>query len=224
KMAQVESDARDRTRECKAPEVAVELVRTPPTAALIGASEGADAVVVGARGHSMLSGVLLGSVSQHVARHAACPVVVTRQPYDPASTRVVVGVDGSGGSLRALEFGFEHADRTGASVTAIHAWRNLSRGGGAGMGYPLDSFTDEVQASERILAESVAGLAERYPDVPLAQEAIPVPPNRALADASQSAALLVVGSRGLGAFAGLMLGSISQSVLHHAQCPVAVVR
>lgn len=224
KMAQVESDARDRTRECKAPEVAVELVRTPPTAALIGASEGADAVVVGARGHSMLSGVLLGSVSQHVARHAACPVVVTRQPYDPASTRVVVGVDGSGGSLRALEFGFEHADRTGASVTAIHAWRNLSRGGGAGMGYPLDSFTDEVQASERILAESVAGLAERYPDVPLVQEAIPVPPNRALADASQSAALLVVGSRGLGAFAGLMLGSISQSVLHHAQCPVAVVR
>ena len=69
-------------------------------------------MVVGARGHSLLSGVVLGSVSQHVSRHASCPVVVTRTPYHPDSRRVVVGVDGSAGSRKALEFAFDHASRS----------------------------------------------------------------------------------------------------------------
>lgn len=224
KMAQLEKDAGDRTRNADVPAVAVDLTRDPPAVALIDASAEAALVVVGARGHSRLSGVLLGSVSQHVARHASCPVVVARQPYDPSSTRVVVGVDGSGGSREALEFAFDHADRIGGDVTVLHGWRSLSRGGSASLDFPFDGYSDELRVAERVLAESVAGFSERYPDVMVSEEAIPVAPSRALADASHAAALVVVGSRGRGAFAGMLLGSVSQAVLTHAECPVAVVR
>lgn len=218
KMAELEADAKDRLAGARTRDAALELVSVPPTQALIDASAHAVAVVVGARGHSLLSGVVLGSVSQHVTRHASCPVVVTRTPYHPDSKRVVVGVDGSTGSRKALEFAFDHASRSGSSVAAIHAWRNLARG------LPGDGLIEEIQAAERVLAEALAGFADQYPDVEVSAEAIPIAPQRALADASQAAELVVVGSRGLGAFAGLLLGSVSQSVLHHAQCPVAVVR
>ncbi|HLN75773.1 MAG TPA: universal stress protein, partial [Nocardioidaceae bacterium] len=218
KMAELEADARDRIAGARTAHAELEMVSIPPTQVLIEASSRAGTVVVGARGHSLLSGVVLGSVSQHVARHASCPVVVARTPYDPESTRVVVGVDGSTGSRKALEFAFEHAARHGDEVTAIHAWRNASRD------FSSESLVEEIRAAERILAEALAGFAEQFPAVKVNSEAVPTAPSRVLADASQAAALVVVGSRGLGAFAGLLLGSVSQSVLHHAQCPVAVVR
>ena len=224
KMARLESDARDRLKESKAPEFSVAVVDDPPTAALIDASDQASLVVVGARGHSLLSGVLIGSVSQHVSQHSLCPVVVVRPPRH-ALERVIVGVDGSPGSSAALEFAAERASRAGAALTVIHAWRSLSHGGGSVSGEPFeDRFHEETQAAERVLSEAVAGLGETYPDVKVGTEAIPVSPSRCLADASAAASLLVVGSRGRGAFAGMLLGSTSQSVLHHAQCSVAVVR
>jgi nucleotide-binding universal stress UspA family protein len=218
RIAQLESDARDRLAGARTRETSVELIGVPPSQALIDASAKAATVVIGARGHSLLSGVVLGSVSQHVTRHASCPVVVVRAPYHPDAERVVVGVDGSTGSRKALEFAFDHASRSGAPVTAIHAWRDGARGDAR------EGLVEEIRAAERILAEALAGFADQYPDVKVTTEAVPVVPQRVLADASQAASLVVVGSRGLGAFAGLLLGSVSQSVLHHAQCPVAVVR
>ncbi|HSE08095.1 MAG TPA: universal stress protein [Nocardioidaceae bacterium] len=217
KMARLEFDARDRLAGAQCRDSSVELVGSPPTQALVDASAKAAAVVVGAQGHSLLSGVVMGSVSQHVTRNAACPVVVTRAPARPEADRVVVGVDGSTGSRKALEFAFDHASRSGAPVTAIHAWRQGSRGDSG------DGLVEEIRAAERILSEALAGFSDQYPDVKVTTEAIPVAPHKVLADASRSAALVVVGSRGLGAF-GALLGSVSQSVLHHAQCPVAVVR
>jgi len=223
-MARLEAAARDRLKGSKAPDVSVTVVGVAPTPALIDASHDASLVVVGSRGHSPLSGVVLGSVSQHVAGHAACPVVVVRRPQ-VALDRVVVGVDGSAGSSAALGFAAEHASRTDSRLTVIHAWRSLGRGRGSLMRVPYgDHFNEEVQAAERILSEAVAGLRETHPDVDLETEAIPVAPSRCLADASAAASLLVVGSHGRGAFAGMLLGSTSQSVLHHAQCSVAVVR
>jgi len=224
KMAGIESDARDRIQESKLPQASVSVVEVPPTTALIEASSQASLLVVGARGHSALSGVVIGSVSQHVSAHAACPVVVVR-PAPHALNRVVVGIDGSPGSTAALEFAAEHASLAGAALTVIYAWRSLSHGRGALMGAPFENhFTAEMNSAERVLSEAVAGLGERYPDVKLDTEAIPVVPTRCLADASAAASLLVVGSRGRGAFAGMLLGSTSQSVLHHALCSVAVVR
>jgi nucleotide-binding universal stress UspA family protein len=218
RIAQLESDARDRLAGARTRETSIEVIGVPPSQALIDASAKAATVVIGARGHSLLSGVVMGSVSQHVTRHASCPVVVVRAPSHPDADRVVVGVDGSTGSRKALEFAFDHASRSGAPITAIHAWRNAARGDTG------EGLVEEIRAAERILAEALAGFADQYPDVKVSTEAVPVVPQRVLADASQAASLVVVGSRGLGAFAGLLLGSVSQSVLHHAQCPVAVVR
>jgi nucleotide-binding universal stress UspA family protein len=218
KIGQLESDARDRLAGARSRDSSIEVVGVPPSQALIDASAKAATVVIGARGHSLLSGVVVGSVSQHVTRHSSCPVVVVRAPYHPDADRVVVGVDGSTGSRKALEFAFDHASRSGAPITAVHAWRNAARGDTG------EGLVEEIRAAERVLAEALAGFADQYPDVKVTTEAIPVVPQRVLADASQSASLVVVGSRGLGAFAGLLLGSVSQSVLHHAQCTVAVVR
>lgn len=224
RIARIEADARDRIKESRAPFTSVDVVSVPPTAALIDASARGSLLVVGARGHTLLSGVVLGSVSQHLARHAACPVVVVRQPHDP-QPRVVVGVDGSAASRQALDFAAPQADRTGSSLTVVNGWRSLSHGRGALPGSTFERrYAEEVDAAERLLAESVAGLAETWPDLAVTTEAIPVPPGRCLADASQAASLVVVGSRGRGAFAGMLLGSVGQSVLHQAHCPVAVVR
>jgi nucleotide-binding universal stress UspA family protein len=87
------ADARGRALAGGARVVDTEVVETGPASALIAASRGAAAVVLGAKGHSAMAGLLLGSVSQHVARHASCPVVVVREAEDPAARRVV-GVDG----------------------------------------------------------------------------------------------------------------------------------
>lgn len=225
RMARLESDAKQLLAEARSRETSVDIASAPAAPALIRASKDAALVVLGARGHSLVSGALLGSVSQHVVRHAACPVVVTRQPYDPQSRRVVVGVDGSEESLRALSFAIDHADRTGGTLTVVHGLGlRQARSRFGALAGPAHDVAAATAAGERLLAEALAGLAERYPDVQVTTEAIPVAPAQVLADASQDASLVAVGARGRGAFAELLLGSVSQAVLHHARCPVAVVR
>jgi nucleotide-binding universal stress UspA family protein len=219
RIRELQEDARLRLASARTHTHSVEVVSDPAAEALVGASEKASTVVLGARGHSAVSGVLLGSVSQQVARRASCPVVVVREAKNPGSDRIVVGVDGSPSSRKALELAFEHADRTGAPVVAVHAWheRFVRR-------ETEEGLAEEISDAERLLEEALAGLAGQYPDVRVSTETIPVAPQRVLVDASESAALVVVGSRGRGALAGLALGSVSQSVLHHAQCAVVVVR
>lgn len=192
-----------------------EVVDAAPARALIRAARHAVMVVVGSHGHGQVTGLLLGSVAQHVSRHAACPVVAVRPPAHPDARRVVVGVDGSPSSHKALDFAFETASREGELLVVIHGWQDTQ--GPATVG-------DRIDAAERLLSETLAGWSEKYPDVPVVREAIPVHPVTALTTASEFASLVVVGSRGRGAFAELMLGSTSQAVLHHAHCPVAVIR
>jgi nucleotide-binding universal stress UspA family protein len=201
----------------------VELRPGPAVPVLLEAAEGAAVLVAGSRGHGQVAGVLAGSVSQHLARHASCPVVVARPPAHPEAGRIVVGVDGSGGSDAALEWACGRAELTGEDVVVVHGWRDGSATGTTRREVP-PQFMDRIAEEERLLAETVAGVRAEHPDVNLEPEAIPVPAWRALADASASASLVAVGSRGRGAFTGMLLGSVSQQVLHHAQCPVAVVR
>jgi nucleotide-binding universal stress UspA family protein len=87
--------------------------------------------------------------------------------------------------------------------------------------YDLDMLEEQSKA---LLAESIAGQREKYPDVPVRQELVRGRPDDVLVAAGRTAELLVVGSRGRGAFRGLLLGSTSRSLVHHAPCPVAVVR
>jgi nucleotide-binding universal stress UspA family protein len=201
----------------------VELRAGPVVPVLLEAAEGASLLVAGSRGLGQVAGLVAGSVSQHLARHAPCPVVVARPVSHPAASRIVVGVDGSGGSDAALEFACRRAELTGEEVVVLHGWRDGSATGTTRREIPV-SFTRRLAEEERLLAEAVAGVQAEHPDVRLTPEAIPVVAWRALADASAAATLVVVGSRGRGAFAGMLLGSVSQQVLHHAQCPVAVVR
>lgn len=121
---------------------------------------------------------------------------------------VVVGVDGSKSGL-----------------VAVHAWTHPVSTGPGDM-LPLVYDVNGVEAEEqRVLAESVAGWCDRYPEVPVAHRLVRGPTRTTLIDESaRGAPLLVVGARGRDGFAGLLLGSVSQAVLHHAGCPVAVIR
>ena len=189
---------------------------------LLDVAREARMLVVGSNGHGSLGEALLGSVSQHVARHADCPVVVVR-PVTSAVEKIVVGVDGSPGSASALEFACRRAELTGEVVVALHGWQErnvlVDRSGNL-----PDSIARDLDERGLLLAEAVAGVHAAHPGIVLIQEPIPVSPGRALVDASVGASLVVVGSRGRGAFAGMLLGSVSNEVMAHAHCPVAVVR
>lgn len=216
--------ALQRLEELDVAESRVEVCHGPVVPELIRASAGASMLVVGSTGHGLTTGTLTGSVSQHVARHADCAVVVVRPQRSPHARRIVVGVDGSAESGRALRFACERALATGESVTAVHGYTSLSTRmlnlDPAGTG----SVARRVALANTFVADICSDLTLTYPGIEIEPEAIAVRPDHVLVDASGAASLVVVGTRGRDAFAELLLGSVSQYVLHHAQCPVAVVR
>jgi nucleotide-binding universal stress UspA family protein len=205
-------------------EITFDLAVGPASARLVRASAVASLVVVGSRGHGGFAGLVIGSVSQHVARHAECPVVVVREPADRGSDRVLVGVDNSEPAFAALGLAFDLAARAHTSVLAVGAWRQSPM---SGPGIATPTAHDNVERSrheQELLDAALATWRGKYPDVPVVSEAIPGHPARVLLDASAHAACVVVGSRGRGAFAGMLLGSTSQELLHHARCTVVIVR
>ncbi len=183
----------------------------------------ADLLVVGSRGLGRAAETLLGSVSQHLVRHAPCPVVVMRAPARPDVARIVVGVDGSEESLAALEFACRRATLTKESVVALHAWKPSPMQADQQEQVPT-ALAERRQAAEASLDEYVMGVHADNPDVTVEREAVALAPASALTEASANASLVVTGSRGRGVFAGLLLGSVSHNVLQLARCPVAVVR
>jgi nucleotide-binding universal stress UspA family protein len=202
------------------PDVRTEISIVHAGAALMLIDRSADAslVVVGSRGHSAVAG-LLGSVSVAVSAHAHCPVIVVRG--DAAPTRpVVVGVDESPSAHLALDFAVEQAAARGVPLRVIRTWAPVT---GIWQDGPL--VTRSVTADERgPLDELVAGWRDKYPQLEITAEAVVDHPANALALASTTAQLLVVGTRGRGAVRGMLLGSVSQHLLHHSACTVAVVR
>jgi nucleotide-binding universal stress UspA family protein len=183
-------------------------------------------LVVGSRGRGGFAGLLLGSVSIAVAAHAPCPVVVVRRqppPLADGSVRpVVVGVDGSETSVRAVDFAFDQADRLGAPLVAVHAWEPPPMMGPV-PGWRPDEIEELRMAEKVLLSESLAGHSDRYPDVEVRPVVLRGGPAHSVLVTAEDAQLLVVGSRGRGGFRGLLLGSVSQAVVHHATCPVAIV-
>ncbi|MCE3553147.1 universal stress protein [Pseudonocardia sp. RS11V-5] len=184
-------------------------------------SEGAALVVLGSRGRGGFTGLLLGSVAISVAADAVCPVVVVRGAHSPDGP-AVVGIDGRGAADEpALHFAFEEAALRAVPVVAVHTWS----------GAVLDPFlvpTLDPKAvlveEEQLLDERIAPWRSKYPGVEVRLAVALDGAARELVTHSEGAGLLVVGSRGLGPVAGLTMGSVSQAVLHHAACPVAVVR
>jgi nucleotide-binding universal stress UspA family protein len=198
-----------------------ELVYSSPALALIKLSDEADMVVVGSSGRGLLARAVLGSVSSTVVRHASCPVAVVHDDDLPdRHAPVLVGIDGSPASERATAIAFDEASRRGVDVIAVHAWRDVTV---ASELSEIDWSALEAGA-ERSLAESLAGWQERYPDVAVHRLVVRDQPARQLVEKSQSAQLVVVGSHGRGGLTGMLLGSVSNAVLHSARVPVIVAR
>jgi nucleotide-binding universal stress UspA family protein len=188
---------------------------------LVRLSSGADTLVLGRSGHGPAVGALLGSVSLQVVTHAQCPVVVVHaSDGNTGNARgVVVGVDGSAVSELALGYAFEQASWRGVPLDVVHAWWTTA----TSVPTP-DIMTDKINQERLTLSETLVGWSEKYPDVEV-RESLPMGTAAlTLIEGAKNAELLVVGSRGRGGFRSLLLGSVSQGVLQHATCTVAVVR
>lgn len=196
-------------------------VRVGPAAPqLLKASREARMVVVGARGHGRVGGMLVGSVSQQIALHATCPVVVVRGPR--AEGPVVVGMDGSAEADEALHFALSHAHGTGAPLRVVRA-EYLESPPGVPPGEWYGGLVERVKELTGAVRSTVEQAARAYPGLDVDVRVVHQHPVSALVEASQDARLLVVASRGLGGFAGLLLGSVSQGVLTRSPVSVAVV-
>ncbi|MFB7590100.1 universal stress protein [Streptomyces sp. NPDC056169] len=202
-------------------EVTGEIVTGEPLTILAARSASADLVVVGSRGTGAFTGLVLGSVAVHLAAHADCPVLVVRGREKPSGP-VLLAVDGSRDADAAVDFAFAEAAARGAELRAVHVWKPSS---GPADPTPLFHGTEEIRAEEeRVLAQALAGATARWPEVSVERRLVRGRTRPVLLEQSADAQLLVTGARGRGGFAGLLLGSVSQALLHHAECPVAVVR
>ncbi|GGS90636.1 universal stress protein [Nonomuraea spiralis] len=199
--------------------VRAEIVEGTPAAVLQDQARRADEVVIGNRGMGGFAGALLGSVTMQVAGQARCPVVVVRaEPPEPVG-EIGIGIDDSGTCEPAIGYAFEQARLRGATLRLIHAWQLPVHAFAPEISFDLD----EVRAGQREVIQSrTTGWRERYPDVNVVEDVQSAHPVEALTGVPSD--LIVVGSHGRGAFGALLLGSVSRGVLHHAQCPVAVVR
>lgn len=203
------------------------LVDGSVASALIDESLHARVSVLGSRGLGRWTDILLGSVATQVSMHAAGPVVVVPVSAGPQiqdKPTIIVGVDGSKASAKAIDFAFAQAEARGARVRAVNVTPypvpTFSGGLGALAFNPIDTANED----RLLVAESLAGAETDYPDIELEVRLTSGHPAEALVLAAKDAELLVVGSRGREGFASLLLGSVSLSVLHHAPCPVAIVR
>lgn len=212
--------------QATAPDVPVEatcLVGNP-VAELVEQSGEAELLVIGSRGHSRFIATLTGSTGVSVASHGRGPVVVVRDlPAAEAHAPVVVGVDGSATSAEAVAFAARYADAVGAPLHAVGALPE-SPLGAAELPLPPEYFTEMRERTDAQLHEALGGIRSDYPDLQVHTTVADELPAQALVERAAGAALLVVGSRGRGGFAGMLLGSISRAALFAAPCPVAVVR
>jgi nucleotide-binding universal stress UspA family protein len=202
------------------------LCKEPAALALIEASRDADLLVIGSRGFGGFRGLLFGSVGQHCLTHAPCSVAIIRaseeaQPGDSSGKphKIVVGVDGSDESNLALDWAASESLRTGAQLEVLGSWVFPGASG-----YAFAASIGVPDAARQVVRSALAHVAQVAQQVVTRGKTSEDPPAVALVDASRDADLMVVGSRGLGAFRGLLLGSVSHHLVTHAHSSVVVVR
>jgi nucleotide-binding universal stress UspA family protein len=192
-----------------------------PARGLLEASADARVLVLGARGLGSLREVMLGSVSQQCLQHATIPVAIVRTDATGSQhgrSWIVVGVDGSETSQRALDWALDEGRLRNACVEVVHAW-NLPAHAVTTLANAYAPFDEDAhhivdEALEKADATGVTSVR------PVARQGSG---GEVLVRLAEGADLVVVGSRGLGGFKGLLLGSVSHHVTHHAPCPVVVV-
>lgn len=215
------------TRHAAQLQVSVRTASATPVAALVDASSGARLLVVGSNERSRWV-TLFDSVASRVVAAAHSPVVVVRGDVDRAGP-VVVAIDDSDGCEPALRFAFLEAARRRCELVVVHAWQIPLAPVGAGLrsaAVATNHVAEEnvATAAWRSLTDTVAPWCAAFPDVTVHEKLLQGPPDEVVAGETSGAALAVVGSRGRGPLAGLLLGSTSQALIHTSRCPVAVVR
>jgi nucleotide-binding universal stress UspA family protein len=204
--------------------VGISTVKKSVTEALQEASDGARLLVIG----EGREGGVLGRHVVRIAHKALCPVLVWRQPAAHRTGKplpVVVGIDESEHSQRALETAFETAQLLHAPLTVVHMWEiGAAVGAGYSQGFMDWQLLDVLQTRQRQgMDELVAPLAKKYPNAHVNEIFRDISPAKGLRELSGDAQLVVVGSHGSGKLTTAVLGSVSQNVIHHAECPVLVV-
>lgn len=207
--------------------VILDVVRGAPARVLLALAADADLLVVGSHGLGVFSRLVLGSVSARCATHASCPVVVVRPETSPRPRKVVVGVDDSPGAMSALKWAMDYADLVHSQLTVVHAVEIATPT--IPFGYPgtFDLPQAEIHDGARTwLCETVVK-AEADRGVPLWQSpslrVYDGNPGHVLVHESENASLVVVGRRGSGGFARLLVGSVAAAVAHHASCTSVVI-
>jgi nucleotide-binding universal stress UspA family protein len=201
------------TARTTAPDLDVtgELITGTPVPVLLRCARAAALTVIGDRGLGGFTGLLVGSVAVQLAAHATSPILIARGAPHPDGP-ILLGVDGSPANQPAVGFAFETAALRNGPLLALHARKHPG-------GDPAEVHADE----QRVLAEALADWHDKYPDVTVCRATPGSGPRTALIEASRHAQLIVVGARGRGSVTGLVLGSVSQAILHHAACPAAIV-
>jgi len=204
-------------------EVSGDTVLGSPAYALVGAAHPDDVIVVGATAHPGRLTDVLGSVATLISHRAHCPVVVVHgsDRRDAVIGRIAVGVDGSAGSQAALDWAIDEAMRCDAELVLVHGWTYPYQGPRTGVTEPRDDMRLDAMRTLEACAFRVREIAPALRCHSIISEQSPA---KAVIDAGKDADLVVVGSRGHGGFAALLLGSVSRTVLQHAQVPVAIVR
>jgi nucleotide-binding universal stress UspA family protein len=204
-------------------EVHTKILPSAAVPTLVELSKNAEMVVAGCRGTGQWAGRPMGSVSSGLLRYAHCPVAII--PAETASISresqapVLVGIDGSPASEPATALAFDEASRRSVGLLALHAWADTHVSDWPGIDWP----TTESMAEEA-LAERLAGWQERYPDVRVDRIVVRDRPAQQLVQRSEGAQRVVVGSRGRGGFAELLVGSVGETVTQMARVPIIVAR
>jgi nucleotide-binding universal stress UspA family protein len=210
-------------------DVSTEVLEGAGVDVLVAAAADAELLVLGSRGHGPVVGFLLGSVGQQVIAEASRPVVLVRSgdqaTAEAADREIVVGQEGDPqDSAAALRFAFETAAARGATVRAVRAWtlppvfayspgslKLLDEAGG------LEPY------EKKALASALQPWREHFPDVPVVEHVEMGSAGQVLLSVTARAQLMVVGRRARRTAVGSRIGSVAHGVLHHADCPVAVV-
>ncbi len=194
---------------------------------LVEQGEAADVIVVGHRGSSR-AGLLLGSTANYVLHHTSRPVVVVRGDEVGPPKRVIVGVDDHGlatdhenPSVRAVRWAWSLPGVE--EVVLTHAWFIPALAMGRMSSYALDSDDMDAAALE-VVGHVLAAAGTPPTGVTVVPEALRGTPGFAMIEASRNADLVIVGTRGRGGIAELLLGSTSAELAAHSHCPVAVIR
>ncbi len=200
-------------------------VGAPPALGLTGLAKDAALLVVGHRGRGGFAGMLLGSVALRTAAHARCPLAVARGA-ERAVNRVLVGLDVADPSDGAalLGFAFQEAASRGAELVVVHVWQDSdSIYPDPVGGYPRDRVAELDADHGHVLQAILTPWRDRHPEVTVDTLVEGGSAARGLVAATGYADLLVIGAHRHGDGAGMRLGVLAYSLLHHAKCPVAIV-